>query len=1050
MIKIRHGCFAVCWALGFAFITTHSAIAATTVARNTSFFKEVMLLQSRTITGTVTDVNGGLLSGITISVKGANVSASTGSDGIYKIDVPIGSDTLVFSSVGYIAQEISVVDKQDIDVILRSSESDLEEVVVVGFGTQKKESVVASVSTVRGDQLRMPNRSLSNNLAGQMPGIIAVQRSGEPGYDNAEFWIRGVSSFMGGTSPLILVDGVPREMNDIEPDEIETFTLLKDAAATSVYGSEGANGVILITSKRGRIQKPSISYRGEVSRLSPTRVPKFAGSYDFLSLHNEMRKYDGEPEEFSEDILQKYQSGEDPDLYPSTNWWNVLMNDHTFNNRHTLNFRGGSERVRYFVSGAYFGETGLYVVSDEYNNNAGLKRYNLRSNIDIDFTKSTLLSVDLSGQYLLTNYPRSETYDLIRWFTQTPPHIVPYKYSDGSLASFSGVFTNPYNLLVESGYRKEWRSGIQSKISLDQKLNFITPGLKFRGAVSYDSNSLYTMRRNKVPAEYYAEGRDPDGALILTKVQNETPLGNAVTGNSGNKNIYLESALNYDQTFGTHTVGGMVLYYQKDRQLSDNALAYRKRAWIGRATYGFDSRYYIEGNFSVTGSEQFAKGYRYGFFPAIGAAWSITNEPFFPNNLKNVISNFKLRASIGKTGNDNTGGERFMYRPTFGGGTGYSWGIGSTGALNNMGGIIEGRFEAPYLSWEIEMKRNFGLDLSLFEDIVNLQADYFDNKRTNILMQRNTVAGAAGFRETPWQNFGIVSNKGIDASLNVRHYIGNVGLSIRGNFTFARNKILEMDEVPQPYPWMARTGTRLNALSGLVAERLFREDDFHISVDAAGNRTYLLREGIAHFDMHPNPKPGDIKYVDQNGDGVVDTNLDIVRDYVQPTVPEVIYGFGANFDYQGFYFNIFFQGAGNVSLNLNNQPVFFMPFGEGLTRGSVRQEIVESRWTEENPSQNVFYPRLSYANRANTNPTNNTWWYRDASFIRLKNIEFGYNFKSELLNQLKARSMRLYVTGQNIAVWDKIKMFDPELGSQGSGTQYPLPTIWTAGLEFTF
>ncbi|MEQ7802648.1 TonB-dependent receptor [Pedobacter sp. ASV1-7] len=1051
MMIIRLSFFTVLWSFVLLFIAPYSTIAKDSkYAISPMETEKILSRQSRTITGTITDANRGVLPGITVSVKGANVSAASGADGKYKIDIPSGLDTLVFSSVGYLTQKIGIARRTVVDVSMILDNAGLDEVVVVGFGKQKKESVVASVATIKGEELRMPNRSLSNNLAGQLPGLIAVQRSGEPGYDNSEFWIRGVSSFAGGTNPLILVDGVPRQMNDIEPDEIETFTLLKDAAATSVYGSEGANGVILITSKRGRIQKPSISYRGEVSQSSPTRIPQFGGSYDFLSLWNEMRRNDGEPEEFDAAVLQKYLSGEDRDLYPNTNWWDVLMKDHTYNNRHTLNFRGGSERVRYFVSGAYFGETGLYVNSDEYNNNAGLRRYNLRSNIDIDISKTTLLSVDLSGQYLLTNYPRSTTYDLIRWFTQVPPYLIPHKYSDGTLASLSGTFVNPYNLLVESGYRKEWRFGIQSKVSLDQKLNFIVPGLKFRGAASFDSNSQYNMSRSKIPAAYYAEGRNPDGGLIYTKVQNETPLGNSITTNTGDKNIYLEAAINYDQTFGAHTVGGMALYYQKDRQLSDNALAYRKQAYIGRAAYSFDRRYFVEGNFSFTGSEQFAEGYRFGFFPALGLAWSVTNEPFFPEELKNVLSSLKFRASVGKTGNDNTGGERFMYRPTFGSGTGYSWGIGNTGALNSISGLIEGRFEAPYLSWEIERKTNYGIDMLLFNGKINIQADYFDNKRSNILMQRNTVAGAAGFRETPWQNYGVVNNKGIDGSLNVKQQFGNVGIALRGNFTYARNKILEMDEVPQPYPWMVRTGTRLNSLPGLVAERLFREDDFNISMDQNGSKAYTLRDGIAPFSMHPNPKPGDIKYVDQNGDGIVDMNLDVVRDYVNPTVPEIIYGFGANVDYKGFYVNVFFQGAGNVSLNLNNQPVFFQPFADGLTRSSVRKEIVESRWTEENPSQNVFYPRLSYNDRSNTNPTNNTWWYRNAAFIRLKNVELGYNFTTDLMQKIKIKSMRLYVMGQNIAVWDKVKMFDPELGSQGAGTQYPIPSVWTAGLDFTF
>ncbi|HMR19652.1 MAG TPA: SusC/RagA family TonB-linked outer membrane protein, partial [Sphingobacterium sp.] len=721
------------------------------------------------------------------------------------------------------------------------------------------------------------------------------------------------------------------------------------------------------------------------------------------------------------------------------------------NTRHTLNFRGGAERMRYFVSGAYFGESGLYIINKDYNNNAGLRRYNLRSNVDIDVTKSTKLSVDLSGQYLMTNYPSEQTSTLIQWFSQSPPYIIPHIYSDGTLAQKFGEFVNPYNRLMETGYRKEWRAGIQSKIQLEQKLDFVMRGLKARGIMSYDANSQYNMEREKSPETFYAEGRDPNGDLIFSTTANGSPFGAPSTTNSGDKNIYIETALNYDRTFAKHTVGGMALYYQKDRQLSNNALAYRKQAWIGRATYGFDNRYHIEGNFSVTGSEQFADGYRFGFFPAVGVAWNVTNEPFFPDNLKNAISNLKLRASIGRTGNDNTGGSRFMYRPTFDSSDGYSIGIGSSAPINNVGsGLIEGRFEAPYLSWEIELKRNYGIDLSVWRDMFTLQLDYFDNLRDNILMQRKTVSGTAGFRQTPWQNFGIVSNKGVDASLNMYKKVGEVGVALRGNFTYARNKILEYDEIPQPYPWMQVTGTRLLALRGMVAERLFREDDFHISIGPDGQKVYTLREGLAPYTGHGNPQPGDIKYVDQNGDGVVDTYADIVQDYMHPTVPEIMYGFGVNLDYSGFYFNIFFQGAGNVSLNLNNSQAQFSPFYEGIVRGSIRQEFIDSRWTEDNPSQNVFAPRITLQGRGNSYSQVNTWWYRDASFLRLKNIEVGYNFKPAFLDRLKIRSTRVYAMGQNVAVWDKIKMFDPEMGSSGAGTRYPLPSIWTVGLDFTF
>ncbi len=1004
-----------------------------------------------TVRGIVSDEKGEPIPGVTIIIDGSTKGVITDIDGNYSIDVrPTGQ--LSFSFVGMEPQTIKVNNQTRINVVLKEKIDELQEVTIVGFGKQKKESVVASVTSVKGKQLQTPARSLSNSLAGQLPGLISVQRSGEPGYDNAEFWIRGVSSFAGGTNPLVLVDGVPRNMNDIEPDEIETFTLLKDAAATSVYGSEGANGVVLITSKRGKIQKTSITYRGEVNHISPTRIPNYANSYDYLSFYNLGLVHSGEDPLFTQETLNQYASGKDLDLFPSTNWWKLLLKDHTNSTRHTLNFRGGIERARYFVSGAFFNETGLFNVYDKYSGNSDLNRYNLRSNIDIDITRTTLLKLDLSGQYLQANRPIHDPITVLGLFSQTPPHIIPYRYSDGKLSGFtSNLVRNPYNELTESGYRREWRSGIQSKVEIEQGLDFVTKGLKMRGAVSYDANSIYYMTRSKRPETYKAEGRDVDGNLLYSQVSNGTPFSNPSTSSSGDKNIYIEGAINYNRTFGKHTTEGMMLYYQKDRQLHNEALAYRKQAWVGRANYSFDNRYILEANFSVTGSEQFAKGYRYGFFPAVGLAWNVTNEPLFPESWKGILSQFRIRASMGKTGNDNTGSSRFLYRPTFVSGSAYeyAWGIGSTGPVNGVGeGIVEGRFESPSLSWEIEVKRNYGIDLYLFNDKINIQADYFDNERTNILLQRRTVSGVAGFRESPWQNFGKVSNKGIDGSVNMYHKIGEVSVALRGNFTFARNKILEYDEIPQPFDWMQLTGTRLNGFSGKIAERLYSDEDFDISTDANGKETYSLKQGIPYYSAHPNPKPGDIKYKDLNGDGVVDDNFDIMRDIVQPAIPEIMYGFGINIDYKGAYVNVFFQGAENVSLNLLAARSF-IPFYEGLEASNVRQEIIDSHWTKENPSQNVLYPRITHSGIANTN-TNSTWWYRDASFIRLKNVELGYNLPKKIASKAKLNQATIYIMGQNVALWDKVKLQDPELGSTGGGTQYPLPRTWSIGLELSF
>lgn len=1008
------------------------------------------------VTGLVTDTEGTAITGASVALK-SNPAIGTATDRNGRFVIEVAPNAVLWVSyIGLAGQELIVSNAADYTVVLQPDASGLEEVVVVGFGRQKKESVVSSIATVSGETLRAPTRSLSNNLAGQIPGLIAVQRSGMPGYDDAEFWIRGTSSFAGGTSPLVLVDGIPRNLNDIDPDEIETFSLLKDAAATAVYGAEGANGVILITSKRGRIQKTAINYRGEYSYSSPTRVPRMANSFDYLRMYNEAQLNDGLQPAFTDDLLDKYRLNVDPDLYPSSNWYDLLLRNNTYNTRHNLNFRGGGDRMRFFVNAGFFNESGLFKSSKEYNNNSNYKRYNLRSNIDMDVTNTTTLRVDLAGQYGQVNRPYFDQTVIFERFSRIPPHLFPAIYSDGTLAahpSQDNNKVNPYNQLLEYGYRKEWRSSIQSRVDIEQKLPFLTQGLRAKGTVSYDSYGEFQMARTRTPETFVATGRDEDGNLIFTRKTNKTAMGEPSESNSAEKKIYLEASLNYDRLFADkHDVSAMVLTYQKERQRHNQALSFRKQAYVGRVTYSYNRIYSMEANFGITGSEQFAKGHRFGFFPAVGISYVVTNESFFPENLKYYISSLKLRASMGKTGNDDTGSEanRFIYRGQFGDYSNYPIGIGTTGSLDNLNGLTETRFEAPMIGWEIENKRNFGIDLGLFNNNLQITADYFQNDRYNILLRRRTIVNAAGFMSNPWQNFGKVMNKGVDGSVTYNQKLGqDFSMQLRGNFTFARNKITEYDEVKQVHPWMELTGKRLNGINDVyVADGLFKDDDFNIYTNADGKIAYKLKEGIAPSEQMANPKPGDIKYKDLNGDGIVNS-FDRVKDAAMPVVPEIIYGFGTSFKYKGAFLSLFFQGAANVSTNLNNQSNATLPFHWGLLESNVRAEVLESRWNAQQQGQDVFFPRLQTVNMTNTN-TASTYWIRDASFIRLKNVEFGYNFDVKKLNIMGIQSVRVYVMGQNVALWDKVKMYDPELGNSAGGTKYPLPSMWTGGLEVSF
>ena len=1012
--------------------------------------------QSSTIKveGVVIDEKGQTVIGANVSVKGSKNGVITNIDGHFTITAPAKA-TLVVSYIGYKTVEIKLNDRTTVEITLEEDATMLDEVVAIGYGRQKKSSLVSSINTITNKEITAPTRNLTNNLAGQIAGLIAVQRSGEPGYDDAEFWIRGVSSFQGGKDPLVLVDGVPRKMNDIEPDEIETFSLLKDAAATAVYGAEGANGVILITSKRGKEQKPKFNFRAEGSMLSPTRLPTFMGAKDFMDAYNEARYNEGQQPFYTQELINKHASHEDLDLYPDVQWMDLLK-EHTFNQRYTLGIRGGTNKARYFVSGAYYSEKGIFKSNglEKYDTNIGLDRFNLRSNIDIDVSKTTILNIDLSGQYLMTNYPGVGTSSIFAAMTRTAPNQLPMVYSDGTIAGHplinSGNRTNPYNLLMNSGYAKEWRTNIQSKVTIDQKLDFITKGLSARASISFDGNMSTAVSRKKNPALFHAFSRDEGGKLVFKEVLAGSDNLVETMNSNNDKQIYIEGSLNYHRLFAEkHDVTAMFLYMQKERAYYNISLPYRKQGLVGRVAYAFDSKYFVEGSFGYTGSENFAKGYRFGIFPAVGVAWYASQEEFYPDALREVVNKLKFRVSYGRTGNDNVKTARFIYRGTLNqDGGGYNLGFTDGGTNNGIGkSIWESRFSAPYLSWEIEDKQNFGIDLGLFNNQIDIQLDYFNNRRHNILLERQTISSVAGFQTSPWQNYGIVTNKGFDGSVVLNKQLGDWKLSARGNFTFARNKVIERDEVEQKYPWMSATGIRLNSWNLLIADGLYTMDDFIISGEGT-KRTYQLKDGVVKSGFSTDIRPGDIKFRDMNGDGVTD-NYDRVQDVGNPSVPEIIYGMGFNVEWKGLYAGIFFQGSGKTSTVFGgNSPELFFPFSWGLEETSLRSQVAD-RWSESNQNQNVLYPRL----RTTSHPHNSqqsTWWQRDASFIRLKNIEIGYNFKKTMLKSIGFESLRVYLMGNNLVVWDKIKMWDPEIGNANEGMNYPLSRTFTVGLEVSF
>ncbi len=607
-------------------------------------------------------------------------------------------------------------------------------------------------------------------------------------------------------------------------------------------------------------------------------------------------------------------------------------------------------------------------------------------------------------------------------------------------------------MLNESGYTDGWYANLQSKLTLTQKLDFITEGLNIKLSGSFDADYNSKTKRTKTPTSYMMQLNDA-GEKEYIQINEGAPnlTDHSEASKGGEKRVYLEASLNYKRIFNNvHDVSGLLLYMQKERQTQGSGLPYKKQSIVARGSYGYDNRYMLEGSFGLTGSENFAEGHRYGIFPAVGIAWYASNEKFMKGT-EDIINKLKIRASYGITGNDNVGGTRFPYRgslKTDAGGYNFGFNVGANGGgTNDQGkGIIENLFAAPFLSWEIEEKKNIGFDLGLLRGRIDMSVDFFKNDRRDILMQRKTVSAVTGFRQSPWQNFGKVTNKGLDGNIVVKQSINNVNISFRGNFTYAKNKIMEYDEVSPRYEYQRYTGQSLKTPLLYIADGLYTADDFIITENPEnGSKSYSLKEGL------PVPSaavsPGDIKYLDLNGDGKIDSYDQTYNHKFYAENPELVYGFGLNAEYKGFYAGIFFQGVAKASMNLNGSRDF-VPFSFGQL-GSLRREGFD-HWSSRNPeNQDVLFPRL-HTEEFSHNKLNSTWWYRDASFLRLKNIELGYTFNKEMLRKMAIQNARIYVQGNNIAVWDHIGMWDPELGSARSGIKYPINMTWTLGVEFGF
>lgn len=998
---------------------------------------------TKKVTGRVMDAQGELLIGVNVTeVQNPANGVITDLNGTYTITLRSTRSSLKFSYIGFKDKIVSVGSKGIIDVSMEEDVAALDEVVVVGYGTQKKASVVGSITNVEPSKLAAsPSRSLSNNLAGMVPGVIAVQRSGNPWFNNSDFWIRGISSFTGNTNPLVLVDGIERSLHDLDPEEIASFSILKDAAASAVYGVRGANGVVMIETKRGKIGKPQVDVRFEHSLTQPVKIPEYIGSVKYLELINELYTEQGRAPFVSEATLLNYQNQTDPELYPDINWWKLISKDFANNTKANISVNGGSDILRYSLVAGYYNENGIIErdKQQEWDSSLKVSRYTIRSNVDVNVTPTTLFRMNIGGFLQTRNAPPGNDATDKGIFYQAmrvPPYVHPAIYDDGRIPRVR-FKENPWAFVTQRGFEKLSNNKIESLVSLEQDLKFITPGLKAKATFSFDKFSSTSVSRSKNPYYYNpATGRDENGALI-TDVQatGQEFLGYSKSADWGDQSIYLEGMLTYNRVFNKlHDINAMFLYNQKNYDNGD-VLPYRSQGIAGRLSYTYDSRYIAEVNFGYNGSENFAPGKRFGFFPAIAVGWIASQEKFM-QPLSEVISNLKLRASVGKAGNSNIGGDRrFAYISTIVDTGSYDWG---TNLEVYRLGRSEGEIGVNNLTWETVTKKNLGLDLGLWNNSVSLVVDFFNEMREDIFMQRKNVPASAGFNRNVWANFGKVENKGFDLSLNVNHQFNkDLAISAMANYTNAHNKVIEIDEpISILGTYRSGTGKPVGQLFGLVAERLFTADDF----DENGK----LKEDIPaqKFSDMSNLRPGDIKYKDMNGDGEI-TSVD--RTAIGGSkVPEVIYGFGTTIRYKAIDLGVFFQGTGKTYQILGGET--WLP-GSSLGAGNIFSNI-DDRWTPDNQRQDVFWPRMGDKAVAN-NSQASTWWLRDMSFIRLKNLEIGYTLPSGLTKKAGVRNCRIYLRGTNLLTFSKFKLWDPELDTT-DGLRYPQMRAVTVGLNINF
>lgn len=1007
--------------------------------------------KKRLLQGLVKDEQGNPIIGASIQLKNTGTGVITDLDGLFQIQVTDKNSVIVISYIGYVTQEISVGDRSSITVQLKEDTKSLEEVVVTAFGaTQKKETMVGAIQQVRPAELKVPSSSLSTSFAGRMAGVIAIQRSGQPGADGADFWIRGKSTFGDATGVLIVLDGVEissSDLNALDPEVIESFSILKDATATAMYGTRGANGVMIVTTKSGQdLLKPIINFRLETSMSQLTSVPEMVGGVDYMKLYNEALTTRGITTGLYDDTkIRATEQGLNPLVYPNVDWYNEMFNKNAFAQRFNFNIRGGKKAVTYFMSASVKHDAGnLKSLSKDYfsyNNNINVMRYDFVNNLSIKATNTTKISLGLNVSLRDWKGPSAGVDGIFSMSREASPVDFPIVYparNDKEIYTLwggmsGGIYNNGYRNPVAEyvvGYKKQFASTVNANIRLDQDLKMVTKGLKLHVLASFKNwSKTETTRKagyNQFEIDQYNEAT---GEYTLSRVGNEQKTAlNTEGAATGDRRIFIQAYLDYKRKFGVHDVNAMLLYNQDqlDNNKPDNLLSSlprRKQGIAARLSYAYDDRYLAEVNFGYNGSENFAKNNRFGFFPSIALGYNISQEKFW-GPISNVISHFKLRGSYGLVGNDGIN-ERYAYLEDIVLSSDkwkYTTGVNKN---VNLQGPVWNRYYNPNLTWEVGKKLNVGFDMQLFHQ-VNLNFDVFKEIRSKIYMQKvNTLPDFIGTGETKiYENSGKMKNVGFDIALDYNKQITkDFFLSFKGTLTYAHNTILERDEPPfQLYPNLSSVGYSRGQHLVYVADGLFRDQ---ADVDSHAEQT------LGYI-----PQPGDIKYVDQpdangNCDGIINTNDRVYMGY--PEDPEIVYGFGPSMKYKNWDFSFFFQGAARTSILMSG----FHPFGKNATRG-VMKFIADDYWSESNPNPNAAYPRLTRDTNAN-NTVNSSYWLRNGAFLKLKNAEIGYTFKM----------FRAYLNGSNLLTFSPFKHWDPEMGG-GSGMQYPTQRVFNIGIQFTF